>query len=95
MADASLIEPLRGLLALTASPARARDDELSGRGRSRVDGARDARAFAERRQLVLNGPLMLLPPQVAGMLSLALHGLVTNAAKYGALSAIKDQVVQH
>lgn len=51
---------------------------------------RDARAFAERRQLVLDGPLVLLPPQVVGILSLALHELATNAAKYGALSSMKE-----
>jgi hypothetical protein len=36
------MEHLQGLLALAASPARARDDDLSGRGRARVDGERQA-----------------------------------------------------
>jgi hypothetical protein len=36
---------------------------------------------AARRQLVLDGPLVPLPPQVAGILSLGL--LATNVAKYG------------
>jgi hypothetical protein len=45
---------------------------------------------AARRQLVLDGPLVPLPPQVGGILSLGL--LATNATKYGAVSAIKGQV---
>jgi hypothetical protein len=47
---------------------------------------------AARRQLVLDGPLVPLPPQVGGILSLGL--LATNAPKYGAVSGgpIKGQV---
>ena len=48
---------------------------------------------AARRQLVLDGPLVPLPPQVAGILSLGL--LATNVAKYGALSALRGQVALH
>jgi two-component sensor histidine kinase len=48
--------------------------------------------FAEGRQLVLEGGLVLLPPQVAGILSLALNELVTNAAKHGALSTLDGRV---
>jgi two-component sensor histidine kinase len=51
--------------------------------------------FAGGRQLVLEGALVLLPPQVAGILSLALNELVTNAAKHGALSALDGRVAVH
>jgi two-component sensor histidine kinase len=51
--------------------------------------------FAGGRQLVLAGALVLLPPQVAGILSLALNELVTNAAKHGALSAVDGRVAVH
>lgn len=51
--------------------------------------------FAEGRQLVLEGALVLLPPRVAGILSLALNELVTNAAKHGALSALDGRVAVH
>ena len=43
--------------------------------------------------LVLDGPLVPLPPQVAGILSLGL--LATSVAKYGALSALRGQVALH
>jgi hypothetical protein len=49
MAAASLIEHLRGRLALAASSVRPRDDDLSGRGRARVDGERQAELPPERR----------------------------------------------
>jgi hypothetical protein len=48
---------------------------------------------AARRQLVLDGPLVPLPPQVAGIPSLGL--LATNNAKYSALSSIKGQAALH
>jgi two-component sensor histidine kinase len=51
--------------------------------------------FAEGRQLVLDGTLMVLPPRVAGILSLALNELVTNAAKHGALSVLDGRVAVH
>lgn len=35
---------------------------------------------------VLRGPELQLPPKIAAMLALMLHEMVTNAAKYGALS---------
>jgi PAS domain S-box-containing protein len=40
-----------------------------------------------RDRVALNGPPLLLPSQSAVPLSMALHELMTNAAKYGALSA--------
>jgi two-component sensor histidine kinase len=51
--------------------------------------------FAEGRQLVVEGPLHLLSPQAAGILSLALNEFVTNAAKHGALSAPDGRVAVH
>ena len=38
---------------------------------------------------------MVLPPRVAGILSLALNELVTNAAKHGALSVLDGRVAVH
>ena len=38
------------------------------------------------RRIVLDGPRVMLQPQVAVAMALALHELATNAAKYGALS---------
>jgi two-component sensor histidine kinase len=51
--------------------------------------------FVGGRPLVLEGALVLLPPQVAGILSLALNELVTNAAKHGALSVLDGRVAVH
>ena len=42
--------------------------------------------------VILHGPEVLLSPRAALTLSLALHELVTNAAKYGALSASEGRV---
>lgn len=38
-------------------------------------------------RLSISGPSVRVPPQLAQMISLALHELATNAAKYGALSS--------
>jgi two-component system CheB/CheR fusion protein len=43
-------------------------------------------ASAERGTVRIDGPLVMLKPRVALSLSLAIHELATNAAKYGALS---------
>jgi two-component sensor histidine kinase/DNA-binding response OmpR family regulator len=43
-------------------------------------------------KIVVNGPKILLEPAPAQTLALALHELVTNAVKYGALSAIAGRV---
>ena len=41
----------------------------------------------DHERISISGPAMLLPPAMAQTIALALHELVTNAAKYGALSA--------
>jgi two-component sensor histidine kinase len=38
-------------------------------------------------RITTTGPAILLPPATAQTIALVLHELVTNAAKYGALSA--------
>jgi PAS domain S-box-containing protein len=40
----------------------------------------------------INGPALRVPPKIAASLSLALHELSTNAAKYGALSLAEGHV---
>jgi two-component sensor histidine kinase len=40
----------------------------------------------------IGGPTVMLKPDVAQAMAVALHELATNAAKYGALSATKGQV---
>lgn len=44
------------------------------------------------RRIILDGPRVMLQPQVAVAMALALHELATNAAKYGALSNDTDRV---
>jgi PAS domain S-box-containing protein len=48
---------------------------------------------AER--VITNGPRILLEPAAAQTLTLALHELVTNAAKYGALSSVSGRVMMN
>jgi two-component sensor histidine kinase/CheY-like chemotaxis protein len=43
-------------------------------------------------RISINGPAVLLQPNTAQTLALALHELATNAAKYGALSAVSGRV---
>ena len=43
-------------------------------------------------RIIINGPAVLLAPAVAQTIALALHELVTNAAKYGALSIESGRV---
>ena len=44
-------------------------------------------AFDDSGRIALNGPDVALPPRLAVALSMAVHELATNAAKYGALSS--------
>jgi PAS domain S-box-containing protein len=46
----------------------------------------------EGERILINGPPVVLQPATAQTLALALHELATNAAKYGALSAITGRV---
>jgi PAS domain S-box-containing protein len=55
-----------------------------------IEGALGAHAGENR--IVLEGPSVWLPPAPALSLSLALHELATNAAKYGALSTLNGVV---
>lgn len=50
------------------------------------------RPFAAEQRLEVSGPDLRVRPQAAVSLSLALHELATNAAKYGALSNDKGRV---
>jgi two-component sensor histidine kinase len=40
----------------------------------------------------IDGPTVVLKPELAQAIAVALHELATNAAKYGALSAAKGRV---
>jgi two-component sensor histidine kinase len=42
--------------------------------------------------MLINGPTVILKPDVAQAMAVALHQLATNAAKYGALSVTTGQV---
>jgi two-component system CheB/CheR fusion protein len=53
---------------------------------------RDATQAADPARLILEGPKVELPPRKALSTYLALHELVTNAAKYGALSKDRGKV---
>ena len=46
----------------------------------------------DRRNIVMTGPTILLEPQAALALGMAVHELTTNAVKYGALSALDGRV---
>jgi len=50
-------------------------------------------AHGEAERFVLDGPTVRLPPKATLALSMALHELMTNAAKYGALSNEAGRVV--
>ncbi len=56
---------------------------------------RTLKPFEERPQdgVRLDGPSIMIPPRSAVTLSLVLHELATNAAKYGALSVDDGQVI--
>jgi PAS domain S-box-containing protein len=68
---------------------------------SRWDGADLGRLVAEEvapyqaggvERIAISGPVLMLPPATAQSIALALHELVTNAAKYGALSSDAGRV---
>ena len=63
-------------LLVNANWQQAELSDVIGSAVAPYDGAR----------FILNGPAAQLPPKVALALSLALHELITNAVKYGALS---------
>ncbi len=48
--------------------------------------------FEQTRRVMLHGPAVELPPKHALALTLTLHELTTNAAKYGALSAAGEKL---
>jgi two-component sensor histidine kinase len=49
--------------------------------------------FAQARdQVTFAGPVVMVRPEAAQMLGLALHELATNSLKYGALSALKGRI---
>ena len=75
-----------------AGPHRAFAVELAGRG-NRQAGRRGARAiFRPAIRSTLRGAEVQLQPATAQTLALALHELVTNSAKYGALSALTGRL---
>jgi two-component sensor histidine kinase len=80
---------LNALARASTLPEQAQGAELASCVRTALE------PFGEGRQLVLEGAFLLLPSQVAGILSLAFHELATNAAKYGALSALDGRVAVH
>jgi PAS domain S-box-containing protein len=49
--------------------------------------------YSNGEQIELRGPELRLPPATAQTLALALHELVTNSAKYGALSALSGRLL--
>jgi two-component sensor histidine kinase len=65
----------------------ARDQWAGARLHELIRNEFAAYAGADGHALRLEGEDVLLPPRAAQTLSLALHELTTNAAKYGALSA--------
>jgi two-component sensor histidine kinase len=57
-----------------------------------VDGVLQPYAATNRRRLHLSGPEIRVAPRTALMISMTLHELATNAAKYGALSNATGEI---
>ncbi|MDB5713551.1 MAG: histidine kinase, partial [Sphingomonadales bacterium] len=80
------------LLALSAAHDRLTRNEWLGVSLSEIVGEELAVYRDPERTLAAEGPLLVLPPKTSLSLSLALHELATNAAKYGALSVAHGSV---
>jgi two-component sensor histidine kinase len=90
-------EARRKLDARLGALARAHDVLSSQRWdtaelRDIVQGVLEPYAASNRQRLHLRGPEIRLDPQNALMITMALHELATNAAKYGALSNASGEV---
>jgi PAS domain S-box-containing protein len=60
--------------------------------RTLVSQELSAYSQGEEKRALIDGPHVLLKPNIAQTIAVALHEMATNAAKYGALSAPKGQV---
>jgi PAS domain S-box-containing protein len=54
---------------------------------------RELAPYAANKNIEIDGPIVLLKPEAGQALAMVLHELVTNAAKYGALSTNKGRVL--
>lgn len=79
------------LKALSHAHALLSERRWSGAGLRRL-AEEELAAFEGGQRVVLRGPDVDLAPPAAQALSMALHELATNAAKYGALSAPEGRV---
>jgi two-component sensor histidine kinase len=75
-----------------AHDALSEDKWQSADLREIVDGVLETYAAKDSRRLHVSGPPLQLPPRCALMMSMVLHELATNAAKYGALSDSRGEI---